>query len=475
MVFSSTVFLFLFLPAVLIAYFICKNRVYRNAVLLLASIGFYAWGEPVFVWVMLTAVAVNWIGVWFMDRADGKKRKCICGALIGADVLLLFIYKYLTFAVENIQAVLGGEKSDFSLALPIGISFFTFQMMSYVFDVYYGRCKAQKSYWKTALYVSLFPQLIAGPIVRYGTVAQELDDRRELPEEFAQGIIRFIFGLGKKVLLANYLGLLADQVFDGMQTMATLTAWLGAVFYTLQIYFDFSGYSDMAIGLGLVFGFHFPENFNYPYVSSSVTEFWRRWHMSLSAWFRDYVYIPMGGNRVSRPRWIWNLFVVWALTGIWHGANWTFVVWGLYYFILLLFEKCVAHSFLERHRALGHASAMLAVVIGWVIFRCKDLVTAMQFIRTMFGIGSIGIANDVSAELLKSGFIFLIVALLLSTPVVRKFGICMSRCLTGFGISCETSERIKAFLAAGSSAVVLFLSVLSCVKATYNPFIYFNF
>lgn len=475
MVFSSAVFLFLFLPVVLCAYFICKNRVYRNIVLLLASIGFYAWGEPVFVWVMLTAIAVNWIGVRFMDHTDGKKRKCICGVLISADVLLLFIYKYLTFVIENIQAVLGREKSDFSLSLPIGISFFTFQMMSYVFDVYYGRCKAQKSYWKTALYVSLFPQLIAGPIVRYGIIAKELDNRIELPEGFARGIIRFVFGLGKKVLLANYLGLLADQVFDGMQTMAVFTAWLGAVFYTLQIYFDFSGYSDMAIGLGLVFGFHFPENFNDPYVSSSVTEFWRRWHMSLSGWFRDYVYIPMGGNRVSRLRWIWNLFVVWALTGIWHGANWTFVVWGLYYFVLLLFEKCVAHSFLERHRAIGYASTMLAVVIGWVIFRCEDLGTAMRFIGKMFGIGSIGVANGASTELLRSGFVFLIAALILSTPVVKKFGMCMSRCLNELGISRETNERIRAFLIAGLNAVVLFLSVLSCVKATYNPFIYFNF
>lgn len=475
MVFSSTVFLFLFLPVVLCAYFICKNRVYRNAVLLLASIGFYAWGEPVFVWVMLTAIAVNWLGVRFMDHADGIKRKCICGVLISADVLLLFVYKYLAFVTENIQAILGETKRAFSLALPVGISFFTFQIMSYVFDVYYGRCKAQKSFWKAALYVSLFPQLIAGPIVRYETVAEELDSRRELPEEFARGIIRFIFGLGKKVLLANYLGLLADQVFDGMQEMAVLTAWLGAAFYTLQIYFDFSGYSDMAIGLGLVFGFHFPENFDDPYVSSSVTEFWHRWHMSLSAWFRDYVYIPMGGNRVSKRRWIWNLFVVWALTGIWHGANWTFVVWGLYYFALLLFEKCVAHSFLERHRAFGHASAMLAVVIGWVIFRCESLKTAIRFAGKMFGIGSIGMADGASAELLSSGFVFLIAALILSTPAVKKLGICMDHCLAGFGISCETNERIKAVFVAGSSAAVFFLSALSCVKATYNPFIYFNF
>ena len=468
MVFSSTVFLFLFLPVVLTAYFICKNRTYRNVVLLLASLGFYAWGEPVFVWAMLTAIAVNWLGVWFMDRAEGKNRKSICILLISGDVLLLFVYKYLSFVLGNIRAVLGEPENSFELALPIGISFFIFQMMSYVFDVYYGKCKAQKSIWKTALYVSLFPQLIAGPIVRYETVAVELDNRRELPEEFGQGIIRFIYGLGKKVLLANYLGLLADQIFDGGQAVSVLTAWLAAGFYTLQIYFDFSGYSDMAIGLGLVFGFHFPANFNYPYVSSSVTEFWRRWHMSLSSWFRDYVYIPMGGNRVTRARWIWNLFVVWALTGIWHGANWTFIVWGLYYFVLLLFEKSIAGRFLERHRMTGHVYTMLAVLVGWVIFRCENLRMTVYFIGQMFGIGSLGLADEVSAELLRSGAIFLVFAVGLSTPIVKKL---MDH------MSCETkiNEMIKTVFVIATSAVVCLLSVLSCVKATYNPFIYFNF
>lgn len=462
MVFSSTIFLFLFLPAVLAAYFICKNRTYRNVVLLLASIGFYAWGEPVFVWVMLTSIAVNWIGVRLMDRTDGKKRTRICGAMIACDLLLLFVYKYLAFVIENIQAVCKNAESSFTLALPIGISFFTFQMMSYVFDVYYGKCRAQKSYWKTALYVCLFPQLIAGPIVRYETVAQELDVRRELPEEFAQGMLRFIYGLGKKVLLANYLGLLANQVFDSGQAVGMLTAWLGAIFYTLQIYFDFSGYSDMAIGLGLVFGFHFPENFNYPYISASVTEFWRRWHMSLSSWFRDYVYIPMGGNRVSRPRWIWNLFVVWALTGIWHGANWTFIVWGLYYFVLLLFEKSIASRFLHRHRIVGHIYTMLAVVIGWVIFRCEDLRSAVYFIGQMFGVDGFGLADGFCVELLKSGTVFLLSAVWFALPFARKL---MER----------INGKTKTVVVIGTSMLVFLLSVISCVKATYNPFIYFNF
>ena len=298
--------------------------------------------------------------------------------------------------------------------------------------------------------------------MRYETVAQELDIRRELPEEFAQGILRFSYGLGKKVLLANYLGLLADQVFDSGQTVGMLTAWLGAVFYTLQIYFDFSGYSDMAIGLGLVFGFHFPENFNYPYISASVTEFWRRWHMSLGSWFRDYVYIPMGGNRVSRPRWIWNLFVVWALTGIWHGANWTFIVWGLYYFVLLLFEKVVASHFLDRHRIVGHIYTMIAVVIGWVVFRCEDLRSAMRFIGQMFGVGSLGLADDLCVELLGSGTVFLLFAVVLAVPLSGKL---MER----------ISGKTKTVAVIGTSMFVLLLSALACVKATYNPFIYFNF
>lgn len=474
MVFSSTVFLFLFLPAVLAAYFLCKNRTYRNVILLLASLGFYAWGEPVFVWVMLAAIAVNWIGVRFMDRAAGKKRKGICAILIGADILLLFVYKYLTFVLKNIHAFLGMSEGDFSLALPIGISFFTFQMMSYVFDVYYAKCEAQRTFWKTALYVSLFPQLIAGPIVRYETVAKELDDRVELREEFANGFIRFTFGLGKKVLLANYLGLLADQVFDGGGSVSVLTSWLAAIYYTLQIYFDFSGYSDMAIGLGLMFGFHFPENFNYPYVSASVTEFWRRWHISLSTWFRDYVYIPMGGNRVSRSKWVCNMFVVWVLTGIWHGANWTFIIWGLYYFVLLLFEKCFAKSYLKQHRMIGHVYTMLVVIIGWVIFRCEDMGAAWNYIGQMFGIGSTGVADVFSMELLRSGGVFLLFGSICATPFAKKF----VSCIRGSDIQTYSSENVtrrKSVLIICMSAVIFGLSVLSCVKATYNPFIYFNF
>jgi D-alanyl-lipoteichoic acid acyltransferase DltB (MBOAT superfamily) len=462
MVFSSTVFLFLFLPAVLLAYFIGRSRTWRNAILLLASLGFYAWGEPQFVWVMLFAIALNWYIVRVMERAEGKKRKYICTLVICGDVLLLFIYKYLTFVLENMRLLIGSEEETLSLALPIGISFFTFQMMSYVFDVYYKKCEAQKKFWKTALYVCLFPQLIAGPIVRYETISLELDGRRELPEEFAQGIYRFIYGLGKKVLLANYLGLLADQVFDSTKNVAVATAWLGAVFYTLQIYFDFSGYSDMAIGLGLVFGFHFSENFDFPYVSASVTEFWRRWHISLSSWFRDYVYIPMGGNRVSSCRQAWNLFVVWALTGIWHGANWTFFVWGMYYFLLLIFEKYIAHVFLERHRLVGHIYTILAFVMGWVIFRSADLSGAVRYIGRMFGLCGNPLWDAQGAILLRTGAVFLTAAVLLSMPIVRE-------------IMEKLGDKGKRIFVAGTSAGILFLSILSCIKSTYNPFIYFNF
>lgn len=373
MVFSSTAFLFLFLPLTILGYYnpFLKSRNFRNRFLLFMSIVFYALGEPVFVFLMLLSIFVGWLAARKLEAAvDMKKRKRILVLAVFFHVGLLFIFKYLTFTMQQLGLLLHKDFSMISLALPIGISFFTFQLLSYLFDVYRSRAKAQKSVLNVGLYIALFPQLIAGPIVRYEWIEKEIMERRENWNDFADGMMRFIYGLAKKVLIANYVAQLADNIFlfDGASTVAT--AWLGALAYTLQIYFDFSAYSDMAIGLGMMFGFHFPENFNYPYISRSATEFWRRWHMTLGNWFRDYVYIPLGGNRVPKSRWVLNLFIVWALTGIWHGANWTFLTWGLFYFVLLLVERLT--GFAEKLSVLSHLYALAAIMIGWVIFRSPD-------------------------------------------------------------------------------------------------------
>lgn len=390
MVFSSTVFLFLFLPLVVLIYYnpFVKSRRFRNYFLLLASLGFYAWGEPVFVWLMVLSIVVGWYIGLRIERADtaaGKRRALTIGVVF--HVGLLFVFKYLTFVASQLGLLLHHDFSVISITLPIGISFFTFQLLSYLFDIYYGKARAQRSVLAVGLYIALFPQLIAGPIVRYDLIAEQIAHRRENMTDFAAGMMRFIYGLGKKVLIANYVAQVADDIFDSGVPLSTATAWLGVLAYTLQIYFDFSGYSDMAIGLGRMFGFRFAENFNYPYISRSATEFWRRWHISLGSWFRDYVYIPLGGNRVSKLRWIGNLFVVWALTGIWHGANWTFLCWGLFYFVLLLVEKLT--HFPEKLGPLAHAYALLAIMCGWTLFRAKDLASAGQYLGvTLGGVGT---------------------------------------------------------------------------------------
>ena len=342
MVFSSTLFLFLFLPLTLMIYYnpFVRSRKFRNRCLLVASLFFYAWGEPFFVWLMVLPIAVGWACGRAMERAASRRQeKRILTAGVVFHVGLLFVFQYLMFAASQLGLLLHEDFSAIHIALPIGISFFTFQLLSYLFDIYYGRSKAQQSVLAVGLYIALFPQLIAGPIVRYETIEQQIEHRVENNPDFSSGMMCFIYGLGKKVVIANYMGVVADNIFDGGGSLSLATAWYGAFAYTLQIYFDFSGYSDMAIGFGRMFGFHFMENFNYPYISRSATEFWRRWNISLGTWFRDYVYIPLGGNRVTRRRWGYNLFVVWALTGIWHGANWTFLCWGLWYFVLLLVEK----------------------------------------------------------------------------------------------------------------------------------------
>jgi len=472
MVFSSSVFLFGFLPLTLLLYYLvprsCRNL--RNGILLAASLFFYGWGEPAFIFVMLLSIAINWRFVIVMERAEKQaKRKRILTLAIGYDILLMFVFKYLGFVFNNFALLFGSERT-LSIALPIGISFFTFQIMSYVFDVYYGNAKVQTSFARLALYISMFPQLIAGPIVRYTTVEEEIGERRETLADFAEGFARFTVGLAKKALIANYVALLADNAFGlAPEVLSTGTAWIGILAYTLQIYFDFSGYSDMAIGLGKMFGFHFEENFNYPYVADSVTEFWRRWHISLSGWFRDYVYIPLGGNRKGERRTFLNLFTVWLLTGIWHGANWTFIVWGLYYFVFLTVEKALmARVKRELSRVIRHAYTLLAVMIGWVLFRAASLSAAGQYLAAMFGFTEAGLTDTLCTYLLQNGKMFLLLGVIASLPIVPAISqFVRSRA--------ESVQTVYGLLRVGCVVLLFGVSLAVVIKSGYNPFIYFNF
>lgn len=460
MVFSSTIFLFLFLPLLIVLYYIPhSSRSWKNTVLLVFSIFFYAWGEPVFVFIMLFSIVLNWFLVLLMEKYGNHRKFWLTVALV-YDILLLGVYKYASFLSQNLVLLTGRNDLLVTIALPIGISFFTFQMMSYVLDVYYGNAAAQKNPFYVALYISLFPQLIAGPIVRYRDIEIDIISREESFSEVSLGIIRFVYGLAKKVLLANFLAQIADNVFDYAVNPSLLYAWLGAVAYTLQIYFDFSGYSDMAIGLGQMFGFHFLENFNYPYIAGTVTEFWRRWHISLSSWFRDYVYIPLGGNRVKKPRWIFNLFIVWLLTGIWHGANWTFVLWGLFYFVVLLIEKLSGLD--KRNTVLSHGITIIVVILAWVIFRSPDLASAVKYIGTMFGYRAAGFIGADVLGTVKRTYIILIAGAIGATPVVKS----IFEWLRSKGF---------AWIEFCWLMLIMLLSILEVVSSTYNPFIYFNF
>ncbi len=372
--------------------------------------------------------------------------------------MLLFIFKYVSFISKNLAFVTGNDNLIINIALPIGISFFTFQMMSYVFDVYYGVSRAQKNPFYVALYISLFPQLIAGPIVRYRQIENEILVRQESLNNFSEGTRRFIYGLAKKLLIANFVAQIADNVFDYMPEPSALMAWLGAVAYTLQIYFDFSGYSDMAIGLGKMFGFNFTENFNYPYIASSIRDFWHRWHISLSTWFRDYVYIPLGGNRVKKSRWILNIFIVWLLTGIWHGANWTFILWGLIYFVFLFIEH--ETDFDKKLGIFSHVYAMLIVILAWVFFRSKDITSGLNYISYMFSTGNF--CDSAFIEYIKGTWVILTAAFIGIFPVIPKIREWLAK------KNCLWLEQIWLI-------IIFLISVLEVISSTYNPFIYFNF
>ncbi len=467
MVFSSTTFLFLFLPAVLILYYnpIIKNRSFRNAILIASSIFFYAWGEPFFVLLMLVSIMLNWLcglGVAKFKEKNISKAKFFVALSVVFNLGMMFVFKYLTFTLENISSLFSANLDTLDIALPIGISFFTFQAMSYVIDVYRGNGAVQKNPFNVALYISFFPQLIAGPIVRYETIAEQINFRKENFDDFSDGVYRFMLGFCKKVLIANNVASVADEIF-GSSEMSVATAWIGAIAYTLQIFFDFAGYSEMAIGIGKMFGFHFLENFDYPYISKSVSEFWRRWHMSLGTWFRDYVYFPLGGSRVNKKsRLIFNLFVVWLLTGIWHGANWTFVIWGLLYFVLLAFEKLT--KFPEKIKFFSHIYTMLFVIIGWVLFRAESLSEAFGYLQTMFFCSGAEIFDPKALFFLDNYKFYLVAGIIACFPIAPKIK-----------EKIKIKSNVYESVAAALLLATFIISLTFTIKGSYNPFIYFNF
>ena len=461
MVFSSYTFLFYFLPPLLILYYLIPRRSLggRNLVLLAFSLFFYFAGGPRHLPLMLLSIAINYVG----GLLCGRRRRWALVLTMAVNLGLLGWFKYAGFVGENLQA-LGLPLSVPEVVLPIGISFFTFQGMSYVIDVYRGDTPPAKNPLQVALYIALFPQLVAGPIVRYTTVAEELVSRRETFDDFAAGALRFSFGLAKKMLLANNLSLMADEAFS-TAPIGAAAAWLGAIAYTGQIYFDFSGYSDMAIGLGRMFGFHFEENFNYPYISRSVTEFWRRWHMSLSGWFRDYVYIPLGGSRAGTAKQVRNILLVWTLTGLWHGAAWNFLLWGLYFGVLLLGEKFWWGKALERAPSpLRHLYAMVIVVLGWVLFRCEGLSAVGSYLGAMFGLSGAGWGQ--ALYFLRQYGVFLAVGVVASLPVKDALRAALQR---------RKAERAIQWGSALAGLALLGLSFLQLISSTANPFIYYRF
>lgn len=468
MVFSSLNFIYFFFPITILLYFLWNNRVYRNTVLLLASILFYSWGEPKLVLLMMLATLVAYIGGLLIERFRNKGQPTAQKiAFIVTTILLtgnLFFFKYFNFTLDNFQALFGTKWTVPSIALPIGISFYTFQILSYVIDLHWNRVGVQKNFFYLMLYLCFFPQLIAGPIVRYQTVEEEIRNRSENLDEIAEGLRRFVVGFAKKVIIANNVAQVAEMVYAGDAAVyGTLLYWLAAISYALQIYFDFSGYSDMAIGLGKMFGFHFLENFNYPYIATSITDFWRRWHISLSSWFRDYIYIPLGGNRVSRLRFILNILIVWSVTGFWHGAQWNFVLWGLYYGLLLLLEKLVLGKALEKlPKLLRWAYAMFFVLIGWVLFNLTDFAQMSFALQMMFkGVPTDWVGVISANSNILYALLFMPLGILCMFPWAKKFPKPQSAGLT---------------LVYNVGALVLFaLCLVFIFSSTYNPFIYFRF
>ena len=469
MVFSNLIFLYLFLPVCLVFYFLCQNIRAKNAVLVLFSLLFYAWGEPVYLLLMIASAAVNWGFGLLIER---RRKKLFLILALVLDLGCLAVFKYAGFFVENLNALFRLSLPVPQIALPIGISFYTFQALSYTVDVWRGDVPAQRSFGKLLLYISLFPQLIAGPIVRYSDVAAQIDDRHFDASEAFYGATRFCVGLAKKVLLADAAGKVASQILDGsLASNTTVAAWLGILLYTFGIYFDFSGYSDMAIGMGRIFGFKYMENFRLPYTAKSITDFWRRWHISLSSFFRDYVYIPLGGKKKHR---LLNMAIVWALTGMWHGASWNFVLWGLYFFVLLAAEKQIGEKALRRvPYLLRRLGTMLLIIFGWNIFYYTDMTRLVQNFGVMFGLYGAGFSNAQAGIQLTNNLPLLLLCAIGATSIPRNLG-------NLFGGVCAQSGKkggqiVYAAITFVFDAALLALSTIALVGSTYNAFLYFRF
>ena len=466
MLFSSISFLYFFLPAVLLLYAVAPKGL-KNTVLLLSGLIFYAWGEPRYVVIMVISILVGYVFGLLIEKFRGSKLSKVFMILsVCVDLGLLVYFKYVDFFIENFNNATGLGIPLLRIALPIGISFYTFQILSYTVDVYRGDVPAQKNPVTLGAYITMFPQLIAGPIVRYSDVEKELRDRKHTLQKTYEGIIRFCVGFGKKILIANALG----ELCEGFKTTDEKTVafyWLYAVAFSLHIYFDFSGYSDMAIGLGRIFGFTFMENFNYPYISKSVTEFWRRWHMSLGQWFRDYVYIPMGGNRVSTLKHLRNIFTVWFLTGFWHGADWNFIVWGLYFAVLLTIEKMFLGKYLKKSKVLSRVYVLFLIVISFVIFNASGMGEAIQYIGGMFGIGANGLFGDLWLYNLSSYALILVIAAVGATPVPKY--------IVGRLKETKAGDAVISVLSPVFAAVIIVLCTAYLVDGSFNPFLYFRF
>lgn len=463
--------MYLFLPICLLLYFILHGIKARNYLLLVMSLLFYAWGEPKWIILMIVTTLIDYGAGLLVDQYRGQKlaKWALAGSVV-ITLSFLAVFKYLGFFNQNLNQIFGAELPTQIFNLPIGISFYTFQAITYVVDVYRGKAQVQRSYANLLLYVALFPQLIAGPIVRYTDIAAQLENREMTLPGFSKGITRFVTGLGKKVLLANIAGQVATSLIGGdLSKASVLGAWLGIFAYTFQIYFDFSGYSDMAIGLGHMFGFTYVENFNYPYISKSITEFWRRWHISLSTFFRDYVYIPLGGNRRHQLR---NMFIVWALTGLWHGASWNFVLWGLYYFVFLAIEKLFLGKFLEKLPAVvGHAYALFIIVVGWGFFYFDDVSRLGQMLKLMFGFSGQAGVLPTDTVLLKNHLVFFLVAIIACIPVSKL----VKALLIRFSRKGPVQESLAGAAGILYDVALLFFSTAALVGASYNPFLYFRF
>ena len=466
MVFSSTIFLCVYLPLVLLGYYICPKKG-RNLFLLIVSLVFYAWGEPKYVFLMIFSILVNYIFGRLMDkhRENKKRLKLMLVLSVVIDLGLLSVFKYTDFIITNVNAIFGANFDLLNIALPIGISFYTFQAMSYTLDVYRNDVRVQKNLIDFGMYITMFPQLIAGPIVRYADVQDQLAERSVTTADFSEGVMRFVVGLGKKVLLANQMGAVWSEIYALGGDVSALMAWTGAIAYTFQIYFDFSGYSDMAIGLGRMFGFKFPENFRYPYQSVSITDFWRRWHITLSTWFKEYLYIPLGGNRRGLARQALNLLIVWSLTGFWHGAGWNFVMWGLYYFVILFIEKLFLLKALDKlPKFFRHVYALLLIVIGWVIFASDDVSVLLPYLGSMFGAnGAVG-GMDVYTLFTKA--VLIVICCVASTELPKRLFLSATGAM---------NEKAAFTIKSVMTIALLALSMILLIGDSYNPFLYFRF